>query len=99
MAGYVLGPGQGVGDDPSVKASSRFTVVESETTGGAERHVHADQDEAIYVLDGRVNVECDGEQHSIRSGWFAFFPRGATHSWEVVGGLATVLISRRRPPA
>lgn len=97
--GYLLRPGEGVGDfGPSTKASRGSTggslsVTESRTRGGAPMHIHRDQDECFYVLDGSITVQC-GEQHMAAGpGAFVFLPRGVPHSWDVVGGgVATVLI-------
>ena len=67
IKGYVLKPGEGVpGFDGSVKAGCSSTggslcVIESTTLGGAPRHVHDVDDEAFYVLDGLLTVECGGE--------------------------------------
>jgi len=98
-AGYVLQPGEGARgqDDPDVKASrvstdGALTVIDSDTTGGAPRHVHAHEDEAFYVLDGTITVECGEDAWELGLGAFVFLPRGVPHAWDVVGERARVLI-------
>jgi mannose-6-phosphate isomerase-like protein (cupin superfamily) len=98
-AGYVLRPGEGAAgqDDPAVKASristdGALTVIDSDTTGGAPRHVHAYEDECFYVLDGSISVECGDEAWVLGKGAFVFLPRGVPHAWDVVGERAKVLI-------
>ena len=98
-SGYVLRPGEGAGGhgDPDVKASrmstdGALTVIDSETTGGAPRHVHGHEDECFYVLDGTITVECADDVWELGSGAFVFLPRGVPHAWDVVGERARVLI-------
>jgi len=97
--GYVLGPGEGVpgGDDTGVKASrasteGSLTVIESDTDGGAPRHVHSREDECFYVLEGVISVECGDARWEVGAAGFVFLPRGVPHTWDVVGERARVLI-------
>ena len=97
--GYVLQPGEGTPgqDDPAVKASrlstgGAITVMESDSAGGAPRHVHAREDECFYVLDGTISVECGDETFEAGPGAFVFMPRSIPHAWDVVGEHARVLI-------
>jgi len=98
-AGYVLQPGEGTAgqDDPAVKASrastdGAITVIDSDTTGGAPRHVHAREDECFYVLDGTITVECGDDSWELGRGAFVFLPRGVPHAWDVLGERARLLI-------
>ena len=98
-AGYVLGPGLGVPgqDDSGLKASrastdGALTFIESDTTGGAPRHVHSREDECLYVLDGTISVECGDDAWVLGKGAFVFLPRGVPHAWDVVGERSRVLI-------
>jgi quercetin dioxygenase-like cupin family protein len=97
--GYVLGPGEGVpgDDDAGVKASrastaGALTVIDSDTQGGAARHVHAREDECFYVLDGRIWVDCGDERWEAGPESFVFLPRGVPHEWDVLGDRARLLI-------
>jgi len=97
--GYVLGPREGAPgqDDAGVKASrastgGSLTVIESDTDGGAPRHVHGREDECFYVLDGTISVECGDDRWEAGPSSFVFLPRGLPHAWDVVGERARVLI-------
>lgn len=54
-------------------------------------HLHPDQDEAIYVLEGELLVDVEGEQHPVRQGGFFFAPRGVPHAFMVTSETARVL--------
>jgi quercetin dioxygenase-like cupin family protein len=97
ISGYALPAGDGLGGDSALKASvaatgGSLTVIESDTTGGAPRHVHTREDEAMYVLEGGIVVHIGDEEHNVTSGGFVFMPRGLEHDWDVVGDRARVLI-------
>jgi mannose-6-phosphate isomerase-like protein (cupin superfamily) len=52
----------------------------------APEHVHADQTEILYVLEGRGYMHFDGERKEISPGIFMFVPKGVVHSIEAVSG-------------
>jgi mannose-6-phosphate isomerase-like protein (cupin superfamily) len=45
------------------------------------RHVHRDEDEIFYVLEGEVSVLVDGRSYEARPGAFVFLPKGLEHSF------------------
>lgn len=53
--------------------------------GGPPRHVHPNQDEWFYVLDGRYALEISTEQYTLRPGDSALAPRGIPHVWAHLG--------------
>jgi quercetin dioxygenase-like cupin family protein len=53
--------------------------------GGPPRHLHRDQDEWFYVLEGKFHFEIGGEQFLLEPGGSAFGPRGISHAWAFVG--------------
>jgi quercetin dioxygenase-like cupin family protein len=61
----------------------RLAVLEQRLTPGGEppRHVHANEDEAFYVLDGELAATL-GEDTTVTAGPgdLAFLPRGVPHS-------------------
>ena len=65
----------------------------AETTGGAfsvieevppmvdtPLHVHANEDELFYVLEGEHVVRCGDDEHRLGPGGLIFLPRGIPHS-------------------
>ena len=62
---------------------------------GVPPHRHNDEDEAFYVLAGRVVIEGDGcgEGVSLDAGGFFYGPRGRTHGFRCEGtGTAKLLV-------
>ena len=94
---YVLQMGQGVNGDSSVKASvastgGQFTLIESDTDGGAPMHIHSREDEYFYVVEGTITVTCGDQVFEVGPRGFAFLPRNIPHAWDVVGERAIVLM-------
>jgi quercetin dioxygenase-like cupin family protein len=54
-------------------------------------HMHPNQDEAIYVLEGELLVDIEGEQHRVGQGGLFFAPRGLPHAFMVTSETAHVL--------
>ena len=75
-----------------------ITVIDSDTTGGAPRHVHSHEDECFYVLDGidhgRVRRRRVGAAGGRRS---CSFRSGLPHAWDVIGERARLLIITAPP--
>jgi quercetin dioxygenase-like cupin family protein len=64
---------------------------------GPPLHVHRDQDETIYVLNGRYLVRL-GERHvDAPVGAFVFIPRGTPHAWQNVGGEVARFVATLSP--
>jgi mannose-6-phosphate isomerase-like protein (cupin superfamily) len=78
----------------------------AETTGGAftvfeevpplldtPLHVHANEDELFYSLDGEHIVQCGDEEFALEPGGVIFLPRGVPHSQRrVVPGIGRLLV-------
>ena len=93
---YMIEPGEYLADG-GVKASAvstggSLTLIESDTDGGAPPHVHEREDEAMYILDGRIVVHSGDEEFHVGPRGFVFMPRGQLHDWDVEGERALVLI-------
>jgi quercetin dioxygenase-like cupin family protein len=56
-------------------------------------HVHHNEDEAFYVLEGAVSVFVDGERIELSQGAFALVPRGVPHSYLVTSDVARMLVT------
>ncbi|KPA21804.1 DNA-binding transcriptional repressor PuuR [Shimia sp. SK013] len=52
---------------------------------GPGRHIHHDQDETFFFLEGDFVVEIDGVLHEMSPGDVAFIPRGTVHAFKNVG--------------
>jgi mannose-6-phosphate isomerase-like protein (cupin superfamily) len=52
---------------------------------GPPLHVHHDEHEAFYVIEGRLEIVVGGVRHEAGAGAFAFLPRGIAHTFRVIG--------------
>ena len=105
-APYVLAAGQArshPGTSPVIKAGAADTgglvtvaeeVVGPRTVGGP-LHVHDQEDEFVYVIDGHLLVQLGEERHDLGPGCFAWMPRQVPHGFanvsdspaHIVGGV------------
>jgi mannose-6-phosphate isomerase-like protein (cupin superfamily) len=65
-----------------------FTLIEwSAPVGfGPPQHIHDREDEAFYILEGRMTIDCGDHHWTAGTGDFAFLPRRVPHSFMVVDG-------------
>ncbi len=54
-------------------------------------HVHANEDETLYVLEGEILVHIDGTDHRVGPRGVAVAPRGVPHAFLVTSQTARVL--------
>jgi quercetin dioxygenase-like cupin family protein len=54
-------------------------------------HVHHNEDEAIYLLEGRLRVHIAGAEHVLETHGFFFIPRGVPHAFFVTSEQAHLL--------
>jgi quercetin dioxygenase-like cupin family protein len=54
-------------------------------------HVHANEDEVLYVLEGEILVHIDGKDHRVGPRGVAIAPRGVPHAFLVTSPTARVL--------
>jgi mannose-6-phosphate isomerase-like protein (cupin superfamily) len=92
---FVLGPGEGasvwsLGGRFTTKlgdaaAEGRFALVEALALQSTEppMHIHHNEDEAWYVLDGHMTFYVGDETLEASSGSFVFAPRGLPHAFTV----------------
>ena len=52
---------------------------------GSPYHVHHNEDEAFYVLDGEIRFFSEGRTWVLGPGGFAFLPRGVPHGFRTEG--------------
>lgn len=96
-AGYALAPGDGerlwiVGDTMTFKATGESTggalmLLEnvSPPGSGPPPHVHVNDDEFFYVLEGTFEILVGDTSHRVGPGGFAFVPHGTVHRFQNVG--------------
>lgn len=77
----------------AAETGGAFILMEDRMKGGkvTPLHLHPDEDEAIYVLEGELLVDVEGEQHRVGRGGFFFAPRGVAHAFMVTSQTAHVL--------
>jgi uncharacterized cupin superfamily protein len=63
---------------------------------GPPRHVHQTEDEACYILDGELVVDCGERRTTAGPGAFVFLPHGIPHSFVVSAGPTRRLDRRAR---
>ena len=63
-------------------------VVRGKTT---PLHLHPNEDEAIYVLDGELLVHVNGAEYRVGKGGLLFAPRGVAHAFLVTSETAHLL--------
>ena len=71
----------------SGQTGGAFALVEQigEPGTGAPPHVHHNEDEFFFVLEGEANFMLDGKPIAGRPGSFVFLPRGIEHAFENAG--------------
>jgi len=81
-----------VGDDVTIKISSRdtggaFAVFDSRTLPqqGPPLHLHREQDETWFIVDGEYRFEVDGQEIFASAGDTVFAARGTRHTFQNIG--------------
>ncbi len=64
-----------------------LTVLESTPAPGEgpPLHLHVNEDEVVYVLEGTLRLRLGDETELAAAGTFAYIPRGLPHTWQNVG--------------
>jgi quercetin dioxygenase-like cupin family protein len=69
-------------------------LVADEPRGGATPlHVHHNEDETFYIVEGAVSFVVDGERVDAGAGDFVFAPRGVPHAYVVRSDRARMLVT------
>ena len=68
-------------------SDERLTVFESVIPAGEgpPLHVHANEDEVLYVLDGSFRFQLGEAVSAAPAGSLMFVPRGVPHTWQNAG--------------
>lgn len=75
------------------ETAGTFILLEDEVVRGKTTplHLHPDQDEALWVLEGEIVVHVDGSEHRVGQGGFFFAPRGVPHAFLVTSETGRLL--------
>ena len=101
----VLGPEEGETVDNPAGGGLTYKARAEQTAGavtvwestaapgeGPPRHLHRNEDEFMYVLDGTLRFRLGEAVHTAPAGSFVFIPRGLPHTWQNAGtGPARIL--------
>jgi quercetin dioxygenase-like cupin family protein len=70
------------------KDSNGIFIIENtfHTKGGPAKHLHYNQDEWFYALEGDFLLEVGSEQYKMKPGDSALAPRDIPHVWAFLGG-------------
>jgi len=60
--------------------------------GGPPPHLHHDEDETFYVVDGCLEMRLGEETISVNSGDYVSVPRGTVHSYRNIGSSPAVML-------
>ncbi|OUM87908.1 MAG: hypothetical protein BAA01_10685 [Bacillus thermozeamaize] len=60
-------------------------IGEMEEGGSALPHFHDDVEQVMYILEGKMYVEIDGEQAELTAGHAVWIPKGAMHEVKNAG--------------
>ena len=80
------------GPDETGNAFSQF-VVDDPLGSAPPLHVHHNEDEAFYILEGQVTVFVGGERIDLEAGDYFFGPRGVPHAYLVRSERARMLVT------
>jgi quercetin dioxygenase-like cupin family protein len=77
----------------STDTSGQFALLEMEGAPGGEPplHIHRNEDELFYVLEGELKVCRGHEQLTLLPGESAFLPRNVAHTFKVMSSRARFL--------
>jgi len=83
----------------SDQSSGGLTVIEgvSAPGEGPPLHVHREQDEFIYTLDGTFRVRLGDDLIEALPGSFVFIPRNTPHTWQNIGDGSARFIATLSP--
>jgi quercetin dioxygenase-like cupin family protein len=108
-SGYLRATGEGeaiwfLGTLLTVKAGSdetngAFTLIEQLAPAGfgPPSHIHRDEDEGFYILEGELAVICGEKTWTAPAGAFVFLPRGIPHSFVVTSDGPAKLLQLTAP--
>ena len=58
-----------------------FSIITKQPGEGPPLHVHADEDDAFYILEGEVVLIVEDDEVAVGSGTFVLVPPGVAHTF------------------
>lgn len=70
------------------QTAGQFCLFENESGGNTRTpiHIHADDDETLYIIEGELTAAIDGRSRRLTAGESIFLPRGVAHQLVNVSG-------------
>lgn len=83
------------------QSDGTLTAVESVAAPGEgpPLHVHADENELLYVLEGTLRFKLGDDVQEAPAGALAFIPTGTAHTWQNVGDAPARILAIFTPAA
>ncbi len=110
MRPFVLAPGDGTSVENPTGGVTTFKAVSDQSGGGITviegvsapgegppLHLHREQDEFIYTLDGTFRVRLGDDLIEAPPGSFVFIPRNTPHTWQNVGDVPARFVASLIP--
>ena len=104
MRPVIVSPGQGhrIGNVEFLARTAdtpRFTfgIIEIAPGRVLEEHVHADEDDAFYIIEGEMTFVFGGEEAHAPPGTFVLVPPGATHGFRNDGEVPVRMFNIHAP--
>ena len=70
-----------------------FGIIEMAPGGGMEQHVHGDEDDSFYVLEGEMTFFFGEEKALARPGTFLLVPPGTSHGFKNEGSVPARMLN------
>jgi mannose-6-phosphate isomerase-like protein (cupin superfamily) len=74
-----------------------FGIIEISVGRVLEEHVHAEEDDAFYILDGEMTFTLDGEEVAAPPGTFVLVPPGVEHGFRNDGAVPVRMMNIHAP--
>ena len=74
-----------------------FAIIEMAPGGGMEQHVHGDEDDSFYVLEGEMTFFFGEEKALARPGTFLLVPPGTSHGFKNEGSVPARMLNIHAP--
>ena len=74
-----------------------FGIIEMALGGGMEQHVHGDEDDSFYMLEGEMTFFFGGEKVLAPTGTFLLVPPGTSHGFENEGDVPARMLNIHAP--